>query len=580
MKSMRYVLLLVLYGAEVIAMNALKQRQKDVEVAEKIKNLKPGEVVVTTSDGKSLKLTQEQVELLPTIKDARNDLNDPKESIPLKLVSYTTLSRIISDLAWVQTIQETTTNEKEIIKTVKGLPIPAYSMTALQEASDALKAAHYLDSAQLTQRYARDVAMLLTTDTALASLYENNSTMNGIIDNLSRTLRSIMSPYILSLSSLQERLRFEPQAAGGLEYEEKENKNIFAVAYSPDGTKLAVGIGNRPAVYDAQDGILLFPLYFPSGQTRRSSYLVNIQFSPDGQLILAASNDRFFIFDANNGLIQLSGYPQFPTGVAGVGILPNNQLLVAVKESPAVNYPGLLEIWNQDNSPARRTYSTSFGPGLEERKSFTPLWSMDISSDKKRVVIGREDSKADIWSIESKTRLAQLTGHTGAVLGVAYSYDGNKIATGSRDTTAKIWDVSNINNVKVLHTLNHEKPVTSVEFSPDGTLLLTAPYRDTKVWLWDVNSGKLIRSIETGGVLYNKSMAFSPDGSEIAVGSNGEVVIWKLGRDFDHGLLYKVAAWAKRNNKGKYAIKAGWARAAYNALNPQEKNEIQESVLS
>ncbi|MBL7782699.1 MAG: myosin kinase, partial [Saprospiraceae bacterium] len=78
---------------------------------------------------------------------------------------------------------------------------------------------------------------------------------------------------------------------------------------------------------------------------------------------------------------------------------------------------------------------------------------------------------------------ANLQGHTYSVLSVAFSPDGTRLATGSSDNTAKIWD---LNTGKAALTLEgHTHYVRSVAFSPDGTRLATGS-DDKTAKIWDL----------------------------------------------------------------------------------------------
>ncbi|MEU0210084.1 NB-ARC domain-containing protein [Streptomyces canus] len=116
-----------------------------------------------------------------------------------------------------------------------------------------------------------------------------------------------------------------------------------------------------------------------------------------------------------------------------------------------------------------------------------------------------------------------LTGHRGPVHAVAFSPDGTRIATGSRDTTVRIWSSA---TGEALHTLTgHQGPVRAVAFSPDGRLLATGG-RDATLRLWDAVTGQAVRTMRghDGPVL---AMAFSPDGSLLATGSSDATVrLW------------------------------------------------------
>src|SRR5262245_11098 len=92
----------------------------------------------------------------------------------------------------------------------------------------------------------------------------------------------------------------------------------------------------------------------------------------------------------------------------------------------------------------------------------------------------------EIGLVEDKQTLT-LHGHTHYVTSVAFSPDGKMLASGSRDKTIKLWDVT---LGKELATLKgHEGSVSSVVFSPDGATCASAS-DDHTVKLWNVQKAK------------------------------------------------------------------------------------------
>ncbi len=81
--------------------------------------------------------------------------------------------------------------------------------------------------------------------------------------------------------------------------------------------------------------------------------------------------------------------------------------------------------------------------------------------------------------------------HPAPVLTVAYSPDGTRVATGSTDDVARVWDAHDGN--LVLSLKGHTGPVNSVAFSPEGTAIATAS-GDGSLRVWDVATGKLLRT--------------------------------------------------------------------------------------
>ena len=113
--------------------------------------------------------------------------------------------------------------------------------------------------------------------------------------------------------------------------------------------------------------------------------------------------------------------------------------------------------------------------------------------------------------------------HSGEVRSVAFSPDGNLLASGSSDRTVKVWDNS---NGSLLWTGQHSGTVYSVSFSPDGNLLASGS-EDSTVKVWDSSNGNLLWTGQHSDIVW--SVAFSPDGSLLASGSDDNTVkVWSI----------------------------------------------------
>jgi WD40 repeat protein len=118
-----------------------------------------------------------------------------------------------------------------------------------------------------------------------------------------------------------------------------------------------------------------------------------------------------------------------------------------------------------------------------------------------------------------------LTGHTDAVTSVSFSPDGSLLASGSGDKTIKLWRVADGSLVRTL--TGHTDWVNSVSFSPDGRLLASGSADDT-IKLWRVADGSLVRTL-TGHTGQVDSVAFSPDGRLLASGSWDDTIkLWRV----------------------------------------------------
>lgn len=122
------------------------------------------------------------------------------------------------------------------------------------------------------------------------------------------------------------------------------------------------------------------------------------------------------------------------------------------------------------------------------------------------------DSKWRKWNIADGKLVATLKGHSGIVRAVLFSPDGKLLFSSGEDKTVKQWSVETQSELKTL--LEDDLPIVYMAVSPDGKLLATSsgvvtPRKNGKVKLWDIKTGKGIRTIEENRLT---SLAFSPDG--------------------------------------------------------------------
>ena len=158
---------------------------------------------------------------------------------------------------------------------------------------------------------------------------------------------------------------------------------------------------------------------------------------------------------------------------------------------------------------------------LRGHESF--LHSVAFSPDGTRIVSGSRDKTVKVWDAATGENTLTLRGHGSGVESVAFSPDGTRIISGSADKTVKVWNTATGENTLTLR--GHEDEVDSVAFSPDGTRIVSGGW-DWTVKVWDAATGQNTLTLR-GHEDNVYSVAFIPGGTRIISGSADKTVkVW------------------------------------------------------
>jgi WD40 repeat protein len=140
------------------------------------------------------------------------------------------------------------------------------------------------------------------------------------------------------------------------------------------------------------------------------------------------------------------------------------------------------------------------------------------------------DFAIHLWDVVNNQSLGTLDGHTGIVWDVAFSPNGQYLASVSSDTTLKVWDWR---NKSIVFTQNYPGQVISVAFSPDGQSLAVGGVDGVKnqiayaaIWTYSVGSWQpLVKFPEYVNIL---ALAYSPRGGTlVGGGSSRNLQVWR-----------------------------------------------------
>jgi WD40 repeat protein len=224
-----------------------------------------------------------------------------------------------------------------------------------------------------------------------------------------------------------------------------------------------------------------------------------LTFSPDGVWLAAAMTDgQIYLYDRSSG--QLRG--SLPGG-GDLAFAPDGTLITINGEN--------LTLWNVESGSVRQTLTNP-----------APLAYLALSPDGRRLAVADRAGDLRIWELDSGTQVDELTGwHTGAVSAVAFNPESDRVIAGGSTMFGSagrlnLWDVTTRQTLKSLAAENGA--VQSLAVSPDGQIIAVG----TEAGVLELRQGvdgALNQRVEghQGRVL---SVVFSPDGQAVATGGD------------------------------------------------------------
>ncbi|CAE7067179.1 unnamed protein product [Rhizoctonia solani] len=337
---------------------------------------------------------------------------------------------------------------------------------------------------------------------------------------------------------------------------------VSVLMYSPDGTRIisysddgSLSLFDAHSATVADDTLLVDP-----------ESILSIDISSDGKHIVSGSDrDTLRIWDRMNGELVYGPLTGHTASVHFVRYSPDGGRILSCSDD------GTLRQWDARNGGPIRVYSLNEYPSSSQLSlPFYIFRCATYSPDGCYIATASSGSGICVWGSDSDEWVLGFTELR--VLSIEFTADGMTLIAGCKDGTVQMWNaktgelVSSIQprsildvsafafsadrlyNVLVDDVLpqrsnlqrsvtrtgesapgafdGHTNNVSSVQFSPDGTRIVSGSW-DKTVHVWDANTGTSISGALTGHTDDINSVAYSPDGTYVASASDDTTIrIW------------------------------------------------------
>lgn len=247
---------------------------------------------------------------------------------------------------------------------------------------------------------------------------------------------------------------------------------VYSVKFSPDEQSLiSCSRDSTIKIWDISTGSEIRSI-FAGGYG-----LADIDISPDGKSILYCS---WYLKDGVKGFVRLY---DFVTGEKNWETEYNTHPLVAARFSPDGK---LFAIGSWEWNVAVWRISELQSPpkifDFNDVPSYSAVDDLAFSPDSKLIAAATKNTVPRIWNIENKSELMELKGHRKPVLSVAWSRDGSIVYTSGDDGTIVAWNSKTAASTGKL--FGHDDRITSIVVSPESGILYSSS-ADGTVRKWD-----------------------------------------------------------------------------------------------
>ena len=275
---------------------------------------------------------------------------------------------------------------------------------------------------------------------------------------------------------------------------------VTSVKFSPDGQTLASTSVDKTLKLWTRDGRLLRTLQGHTGAIH------NMAWSPDSQTLASVSIDKTVRLWSINGT-QFGTLQGHSAAVWDVAWSPDDSFLATAGTELIVR------LW-QSHNPFRTVIKAPQGGNQ----------GLDISADSQRIVTGSFDARVNLWNRQGKLLAKIRSEHQGYVV-LALSPNDQTVVTINSDDPENSVELWRLDGTLIKTFLGHTAPVWVVAYSPQGDIIASAG-EDTTIKLWQTDGGLLKTWKAHDSTIWQ--ISFSPNGEMIASASaDGTVKLWQ-----------------------------------------------------